>query len=198
MRAGDGKREVGDDDPTDLLRVPSDEELRTAVYEGAAQTVRGPTTGARGEMTEAFVDPRAAREPSRTVVTGAPRRRAEATAELPEGAEEVTLRGRAVQEETLALDGSPERTTRAALSDAATLRMREETLALSGSVPLREETLALSGPSPVRAGAGPVRVGSAPPRTLHRLRSSMQGTLIWINVVCGVLIVIGAIVLLLR
>jgi len=172
---------VGDDDPTALLIAPS---------QGADQTVVGPTTGARAEVTETIDDPRlVARAQAR------PAARSEATEVLgvvrapPEGAQART---------ESALRKAPEGTA------SALPRPEEGTLALTESALLapgpEEETLALSDSRFVarrRAEETQTRTQVRPP-ALTRLRTSMRGTLLWINVVCGVLILVGLAVLLWR
>lgn len=182
---GTTKEPVGDDDPTALLIAPS-----------AARTVVGPTTGARVEVTETIDDPRLAgraggRSGSReeaTEVLGAP------TSALQEGTlartESALLNPPAPQEGTLALTES------ALLAPGA----QEETLALSGSRAQARrgwEETRRGEETQARGEETQARTVVRPP-ALTRLRSSMQGTLLWINVICGVLILVGLAVLLWR
>lgn len=175
---------VGDDDPTALLIAPS---------HGADQTVVGPTTGARAEVTETIDDPRlVARAQARPAV------RSEATEVLGVGGRRAPPEGTQARTES-ALRKAPEGTT------AALPRPEEGTLALTESALLapgpQEETLALSDSrfaARRRAAEESQTRTQVRPPALTRLRSSMRGTLLWINVVCGVLILVGLAVLLWR
>lgn len=187
VTVGDRSSEGGDDDPTALLRAPrhdADDEpttllaLRRATAQPqpaeAPRTVLGPTPGARRvEATEAIDDPRLLGR----VQDGPPAPSTVVDPRTPLRRAEATE----LLPSVAATPSAPQETTLALSSLSA--RAQEATLALSDA-PLSALSSAPLQPPPR-------------PTALARLRSSMQGTLIWINVVCGALIVIGILIILL-